>query len=54
MTLFGEKDVPQEFDLSPTILTLVFLPTVGLFLTPALGMIEATFNHDSVLLTPCF
>jgi len=30
----------------------VFLPAIGLFLTPELGMIEATFNHDSILLTP--
>jgi len=47
--------VPQELELSPTILTLVFIAAiVGLLLIPGLGMIEATFEHDSIVVTPSF
>jgi len=51
MTLLGKNSLPQELDLSPTVLTLVFFPAVGMLLTLGLGMIEATFEHDSIVVT---
>jgi len=40
--------------LSPTVLTLAFVATIGLLLTPDLGMIECTFKHDAIVVTFLF
>jgi len=52
MTLLDKNGEPQELDLSPIVLTLVFVATIVLLLTPDLGMIEATLEIDSLIITP--
>jgi len=52
MTLLGENGVPKQLNLSPTILTLVFIATVGLLLTwfrNDWSHIWAQFTHSNIL-----
>jgi len=54
MTVLGKHGVPQELELSPTVLTWVFIATIGLLLTADVGRIEATLEHNSHVVTPSF
>jgi len=54
MTMFGKHGLPQQIDLSPTVLTSIIFSMVGLLLTVDLAMSEASSEPDSLLVTVSF
>jgi len=52
--MFGEHGIPQQLDLSPTLLTSIIFSMVGLLLTDSLGMSDTMPEPESLLVTVSF